>query len=251
MQTREQQFKRAHGALKKLKEDTDQLTSWMEQRYFWADILKDMRQGLVRVEEATRRRLGADVGVWIEQFNTDAPHRSAGYYPGGTPMPGMPTLMPGEYPPEMGMPGKGMDPEMMAAYRERYGVEMAGPPMAEAPPMPMAEAPPWDPSQQPVPGAEALPGMEGIPGMEGVPAAPARNTNEVATVKLLFRAINLTPVAPAANTELAFAVLRELQASPHADPAETQFEGNLNPDDQTGTFTFGIQFKLKRPLKIY
>jgi hypothetical protein len=93
--------------------------------------------------------------------------------------------------------------------------------------------------------------MEGMPGMEGVPAAPARNTNEVATVKLLFRAINLTPVAPAANTELAFAVLRELQASPHADPAETQFEGNLNPDDQTGTFTFGIQFKLKRPLKIY
>jgi hypothetical protein len=67
----------------------------------------------------------------------------------------------------------------------------------------------------------------------------------------MFRAVNLTSFAAAANTELAFAVLKELQALPLADSAETQFEGTLVPDDQTDTFTFGINLKLKHPLKIY
>lgn len=247
LQTREQQFKRAHNDLKRLQEDTDQIVAWMGQRYFWADLLKEIRQALVRVEDAGKRRLsGADVGVWIERFTTGDSRSARLFSPEGMPLMGAEGVLPGaEMPP-------GMDMEAMAAFRERYGAEMAMPaPMAEAPPMPMAEAPPtWDPSLTPAPGMP-IPGMEGMPGMEGQPGAPPQNTNEVATVRLLFRAVNLTPVAPAANTELAFAVLKELQASPLADPAETQFEGNLNLDEPTGTFTFGIKLKLKRPLKIY
>jgi hypothetical protein len=46
-------------------------------------------------------------------------------------------------------------------------------------------------------------------------------------------------------------VLKDLQSCPQVDAEGTQFEGTIFPDEQTGTFTFGITLKLKRPLKLY
>jgi hypothetical protein len=65
-----------------------------------------------------------------------------------------------------------------------------------------------------------------------------------------FRAISLTKSSPSANTETAFAVLNELRSSPMFDPKETEFSGNISPDEPPGTFTFPISIKLKRPLKL-
>lgn len=90
-----------------------------------------------------------------------------------------------------------------------------------------------------------------MPGAEGTTAASTQNTNEIATVTLYCRAVDLSRVSPSANTELAIAVLQELQKSPLVSAEGTQFEGTIQPDEQTGTYTFGISLKLKRPMRIY
>ncbi len=247
LQTREQQFKKAYADLKRLKEETEQVTAWMEQRYFWADLLKEVRRIFIRVEDTTKRRLGADVGVWVERFITAGP-RAQGLSPDGSMMPSA------EAAPAPGT-GPGWDPEIAAAYRQRYGIDMMGrgpgpTPLAPAPVgemvagVPAAEAPP----AQVMADGTVVPGAEGVP---GAPASEPANTNEVATATLVCRAVDLTRVSAAANTELAFAVLKDLQGCPQVDAEGTQFEGTIFPDEQTGTFTFGITLKLKRPLKLY
>ena len=118
---------------------------------------------------------------------------------------------------------------------DRSAAPVAEMPVAEAPPNP--EAPP------------AVPGGESVPG--ATTEAPPKNTNEVATVTMLCRGVDLTSVSASANTELAFAVLKDLQTSPLLDAEGTQFEGNIDLDATTGTFTFGITLKLKEPLRLY
>ena len=68
-------------------------------------------------------------------------------------------------------------------------------------------------------------------------------------VSLLCRGVNLTASEPSANTRVAFALQEALQASPLFDKEETQLSGEINQDEATGTFTFGMNLKLKRPLK--
>ena len=144
--------------------------------------------------------------------------------------------------------GAGMNPAEAEMYRRRYGVEMAGPPgmpMPGSPGMPMAERPPM-----PAP-------PEGMPAPPADPNAPAAvvtttATNEVGTVTITFRAVSLNRASPSAKTELAFAVLKELQSSPLFDPDEkkTKFSSNISEDEPPGTFTFGVNVGLKRPLKL-
>lgn len=231
LQTREQQFKRAYADLKKLKDDAEQITAWMEQRYFWADVLKELRRVFIKVEDNARRKLGAEVGVWAEQFNTAGRRPDASASPEGE-------IAPGPAGPPMG----GMDPEIMAAFRRRYGMDMRG--GSPAPVAPVAEQPP---GTSPTEGAPAP-----APGTEGAAPAEPQNTNEIAKVTLFCRGVNLSSIRPEANTELAFAVLKELQACPWFDAEGTKFDDRpLLVDEQTGTFTFGITLKLKRPLKLF
>ena len=55
----------------------------------------------------------------------------------------------------------------------------------------------------------------------------------------------------AANTDIAVAFQRELLGSPltGTDKDCCQFEGEIGTDEQ-GTFTFGVTWKLKQPLKL-
>ncbi|HEY9175684.1 MAG TPA: type IV pilus assembly protein PilM [Verrucomicrobiae bacterium] len=228
LQNREQQFKRAYADLKKLKDDAAQITAWMEQRYFWADVMKELRRVFITVEDNTRRRIGADVGVWAEQFITAGRRSDASALPEGGIAPG-----------PAGPPVAGPDPEVMAAFRRRYGMDMMG-----------GRGPAPAPTEQPpgMPPAEGAP----APGTEGAAPAEPQNTNEVAKVTLFCRGVDLTRVSAAANTELAFAVLKELQTCPWFDAEGTKFDDRpLLVDEQTGTFTFGITLKLKRPLKLF
>src|SRR5204863_41845 len=39
-----------HGKLKKLNQESDQLTEWMEQRFFWPDVLTELRRLLMQAE---------------------------------------------------------------------------------------------------------------------------------------------------------------------------------------------------------
>lgn len=233
LQVREQQFKRAYAELRRLQDHAAQLTSWMEQRYYWADFMMELRRVLMEVENATKNRLGADAGVWVERFVTA---NLASRY--GTMTEPAVESDAGVQPQQ---PTAGWDPTIVELYRKRYGINIGGGPAAPVnPEAPPGTAEPENPEFPP-----------STPDAMGTTTAQAGNTNEIATVTLHCRAVDLSRVSPAANTELAIAVLRELQKSPLVNPEGTQFEGTIRPDEQTGTYTFGINVKLRRPLRIY
>src|SRR6266446_3901595 len=66
-------FKRAYGDLKKTQQDSDQVVEWINDRYYWADVLGELRRVLIRAEEGMKTKLRTDAGVWIEIFTTAAP----------------------------------------------------------------------------------------------------------------------------------------------------------------------------------
>jgi hypothetical protein len=127
-----------------------------------------------------------------------------------------------------------MDGAAAEAFRRRYGLERGAAP-APPPAEPVAVAP------------EA-----GAPG--GAPAARKAKggTNEIASITIAFRGVDLTAVSgqPEANKGIAFDVLKELQNSPAFDAEETKTSTDVTPDAQTGTFTFSLVAQLKRPLKL-
>ena len=73
---------------------------------------------------------------------------------------------------------------------------------------------------------------------------------EISAVTMLFRAVSMTQVAASANTDIAYGLLDELKASPFFEPAGIQFSTLINPDEASGTFTFGITATLQKPLKL-
>ena len=85
--------------------------------------------------------------------------------------------------------------------------------------------------------------------------------NEEANLRPLVTAIRdaVTPlnlayeivVTDDCSTDQSWAVLKELQGNPLFDADGTQFVGTINLDEQTGTFTFSMTVKLKRPIKLY
>lgn len=214
LEQKEVRFKRAYGDLTRTKEELNQLTEWMMDRYYWVDILGELRRVLARTEEMTRRQLGTDTGVWIEQMTTMAP-RTDGLDPLGQTM----------TPPQEGFYGLDASAQEEAeAFRRRYGLESS---------MPSAEMPMYP---------------EGDPNAPPMDQAATASTNQV--ISLVCRGVNLSHVSPAASTDIAFALQRELQNSPLFDPQETRLDREIEYDDTTGTFTFGVSLVLKRQLKL-
>jgi type IV pilus assembly protein PilM len=55
--------------------NADQIATWMEDRYFWGDVLADTRDALIRAENGVEKKLSAQkpdvqAGVWIQQMTT-------------------------------------------------------------------------------------------------------------------------------------------------------------------------------------
>ena len=128
LQARENQFKRAHGDLKKSQQELEQLSTWMDDRYHWVDLLKEIRTVLIRVEEVHRRKLGHPTGLWIESLRSFNPSASAAP---------MENAAPGE------SAAPASTPESDAsrrAFMERYGIDPSRR-MAEAAPAPDPNAP--------------------------------------------------------------------------------------------------------------
>jgi type IV pilus assembly protein PilM len=73
LQTRQQQFIKAQADLKKAHQDAAQFAGWIDQRYYWADILTELHNVLVQVEATTGGKLHTPTGVWIERFITTQP----------------------------------------------------------------------------------------------------------------------------------------------------------------------------------
>ena len=48
--------------------DVDQYGAWMEQRFYWATLLSQLREALMAVEDKTEKEFNAKTGVWIEKL---------------------------------------------------------------------------------------------------------------------------------------------------------------------------------------
>ena|GEM_PF-4026780 len=101
----------------------------------------------------------------------------------------------------------------------------------------------------------------GLPGMPvAAPVAPANpgeggaasSTNEVSTVTVLFRGVDLTKTTQvsSATSDIAYAVESALKNSPLLDNAGTHLQGNIDSGENTGTFSFSVVLKLKHPMKL-
>ena len=88
------------------------------------------------------------------------------------------------------------------------------------------------------------------PGEEGRGPKPkgGNSTNELSVVKVTFRAVNLNETA---NNDLIYELERQVKESPLFDPRETSLSGNMDRADAAATtFTFPLNLKLKRPIKL-
>lgn len=211
LQAKEQQFKRAHGELKKTQQEIEQLTGWIQDRYAWVDVLKEIRAILIRVEAVHKRKLGVDTGVWIEQLTSltqapGSPDAAGGGAPG----------MPSPFSPGFAPTGEMTDQQR--AFQERYGRRGMG---REAPVPPPAE-----------PGAD--------------PSTSGGATNDPSAITVTFRGVSLDHVSTTANKELAYAVQTELKASPLFDPQKTELTADqMRPDETNLTFSFVMKVSRK------
>jgi len=223
LKAKETSFKKVFGDLKKTKDNLEQDALWLEERYFWADILREMRGALILAEDTTHRKFGHDTGVWIETMTSLAPQGSGTFDP---------NLQGGGGASEV-MPSRSIETD---AFRARYGLVQGRRRDDEFRGM--------NPSLgQPAPDGAAVAGV------------PAANSNQVATVTVVCRGVSLSQAlssgnAASANTEIAFALESALKESPLFDAKETQLTQKVTEDEATGTFTFGLTLKLKRPLKL-
>jgi type IV pilus assembly protein PilM len=217
LQGKENRFKKAHGDLKRALTDLDQTAAYLEERFTWADIVRELQAALVRAEDATRARFGADTGVWVETMTSFSPLGSVGAL--GSSYGGAPTPAAGE-----GRRYGSM--EMDEGMRRRYM------PQAEvaAPPPPPAEGTPADPN---APGGQML--------------TVESNTNQIAVVKLTCRGVSLDAI-PGANGQTAYTLDGELKKSPLFK--DVRLDPQITDDPTTGTFTFGISVMLTRPLRL-
>ena len=176
-QQKEVQFKTVYGDLNKVQTDMGQIVTYMQDRYYWADVLSQVRQALIRVEQGTKLKLHTDPGIWVEQMTSAAP-RAEGEQQASTPS--APAAM------------SASDLAAQAVFNRRYGLR----------------APP---PQAPVDTGAATSSKRHKTG--------TGDSNEVSTVTLTFRAVNLANISgqPEANMGIAYDVVKELQSSPAFD----------------------------------
>jgi hypothetical protein len=187
----------------------------MSDRYYWVDVLKEIRQSLIRVEAQTKSSLGTDAGIWIESLNTFTP--------------GAETMAADAMGP--GVPSPAAQSAANAArFAERYGLRLT----------------------RPFPGVPAVPGAPlGAPG--AAPGKP-KDINQIDSLDVTFRAVSLASLSEKANKAdanevMAYAVQAELQSSALFVPTN-MLSSSLGPPEDPGTFTFKMTIQLKRPLKL-
>jgi type IV pilus assembly protein PilM len=166
-------MQQAFGNKQDAQNKVDQITSLMETRYYWSDIVVELRRALIRSEEEVRKKYsaqkaGMEAGIWIEQM--------------------------------------------------RMGNAVAPAPAAPA-------------------------------GSDTAAAQPA--PAQSGAITLICRAVDLTQMDPTAdNTEIVYAVVRELKASPVFDPKTVQSAEQISTMEASGTFTFTITVTPQNPLHL-
>jgi type IV pilus assembly protein PilM len=75
LQDKSDRFNTAYQQFQSTKAESDQITSWMESRYYWGDELTELRRVLLQSEDDMKKKLSAqkpnvEAGIWIEQMTT-------------------------------------------------------------------------------------------------------------------------------------------------------------------------------------
>jgi type IV pilus assembly protein PilM len=73
LQAQAESFDREYRKLQSTQKEANQIATWMEQRYYWGDVLAELRKVLIRSEEDVKKKLsvqkaGVETGIWIEQL---------------------------------------------------------------------------------------------------------------------------------------------------------------------------------------
>jgi cell division ATPase FtsA len=170
------QMKQAFDKRQQALGEVNQISAWMAGRYYWSDIMAELRGALIRSEEEVRKKYvaqkpGLEVGIWIEQMT------------------------------------------MGTAAASTAGLATPA---------------------APVDAGAAQPALD--------------QTN---AITLVCRAVDLLQMDAAAdNTEIVYAIERELKAAPVFDPKLVQSAAQISTVDPNGTFTFTITVTPQNPLKL-
>jgi type IV pilus assembly protein PilM len=186
-QEKADQFNEVYAKRGAVLQEANQIAIWMNDRYYWGDVLAELRRVLIRAENETQKKLsaqkpGVQAGIWIEQMSIMTPAAGGG-------------------------DASTSNPETMQSQQRG--------------------------AMQPSTATLSQPGQMGV-----------------VTLAMVCRAVSLSDVDPSANSDIAYALQNELQASPYFDPKTAQLSGEIRADDASGTFTFGISVALKKPLNL-
>jgi type IV pilus assembly protein PilM len=201
-------LQREQASLQKATQETEQMVSWLGDQTQWADIFSEFRQVLIAAEETQRQKMGVPAGTVGVWVET---------FLSTEPTQPVAQAAAEEAPTQ---PSYMMDPVLM----KRYGLVPRG-------------------------GAAGEGSGEGAgEGVAPKKSAPSNSTNEISSISLTLRAVNLSRVRTGANNDLVFEVQNQLKGSPLFDPNETRFDGTLSEEENT--FSFPMKVKLKRPMKL-
>jgi len=222
LQSNSGRFNSALKQLQRTQAEANQITQWMQQRFYWADFLADMRRALLRSEDDLKKKMaaqkpGSDVGIWVEHL-TSAPNQAGATAAADGTVANPPASAPG------GNAAATMAALMMGLNNSR-----------------LANSSGNNPGAAPV---AAIPGAT-------IPGANAVDQSAGNAITLVCRAVSLKNIDPSANnTDIAYSVRDQIAASPlvNPDPKATQLVGEISPDDANGTFTFTVSVTPLKPL---
>lgn len=207
---KEQQLNGANATFKRTEEDATQYRNWLSAKHRWVEMFGELRRAVLAAEEKSKPP-GVDVGIWVESLRMGSVAKE--FAEANTE----------EAPAEEEKPQQyRMSPELM----KRYGL------------MP----------QGPAAGEEA--GGEAAADGGAAKTKKSANTNEVAEISLVIRAVNLASLSPTANLQISAALEQELKASPLFDPATTKLGKQPTPEENAPTFSFELTLGLKNPIKL-
>jgi type IV pilus assembly protein PilM len=215
LQRKESQFKKAFGDLKRGQQDVDQVMTWMEDRYYWMNLLSELREVMKRVEVKVQQKR-TDTGVWVEKLMA---------LPAGA---STAPSSPYELTPEMA--------------RARFG---GVPPSAEP-------APQLPPEAVPLPGAVPSPMPEvvgGPPGTNDTFEITCRAVSLSATSPEAQAPNQSVALAVLSEMQASMRTNSDGTVTNWFDVSGTVFKGDV-VDDTDGTFRFVLTVKLKQPLKL-
>ena len=221
LEARKTKFEKALADKKNALAQSEQMGSWLEGRYYWGDVLAELHTIMIQAESDTSAKLHTATGVWVDKFTSDNDAAS------------QVTLdVPAASAAATGMNVN--NAAWMARYGPRRGATAPAPVAADGAPAPAAD---------------------GAPAPTVADKKPAKKaaTNEVETFTMVCRAVDVTATGGAtAKADMAYAVQSVMKENPMFDKEGTQLSnaGISEPDAATGTFTFTVNVKLKKPLKL-